>query len=71
MSKPQKLLESPNAPTNRQFNMICHDMYKCFGAVAKAIELNCETDEAKQTLGLELARLRDAVRALLEEARSA
>jgi hypothetical protein len=57
------------APNSKEFTLICHDMYKRFGACFAALKVLCKTDSDRYLLSDNLHELRTAMRNLLQEAK--
>jgi hypothetical protein len=56
-------------PGTKGFQMLCHEMYKRFGACYTNLKVICQTEADRQLLVTQLHELRSAVRELLEKAR--
>jgi len=69
LAAPTNKVPKPEAPQSKQFNMICHDMYKSFGGAFNSLKVLCRTENERFLLSDELHKLRNAMRALLQEAK--
>jgi hypothetical protein len=65
----QPKVAKPEAANGKEFNLVCHDMYKRFGAAFAALKPLCKTAEDTNLLVDQMHQLRTAMRALLQEAK--
>lgn len=69
LAAPQPKQQKIEEPPSKQFQMICHDMYKAFGGCFNNLKSLCKSDEDRYLLSDQLHQLRNAVRQLLQEAK--